>query len=147
MRTTFHTVLVVAATTFLTLTGCRKDPTEPQLVFPTGNYQLSTINGSELPYLYPNTTHTTVDGSFNFVNGGSWELHSRNCEVLPCNESNAQDDHVVGTYTISGTTITFQETSPGSLRFDGDFSTDAARLTLDVDHPRLGPSLRVYRKP
>jgi hypothetical protein len=140
-----HRVFMLVAV-LAVASGCRDNPMEPPLVFPDGEYALVTINGSALPYLYPETTHTTVSGTFRFTDEDSWVLTSRNCEVIPCVEASTQTVTVLGTYSVSGTTITFQETSPGSLRFEGEFTLDATTLTLDINHPRLGRSLRVYHK-
>lgn len=144
-----HSMLRASALTavFLVLAGCSKDSTtEPPLVFPENEYALVTINGSTLPYLYPNSTHTTMGGYFDFTDDDSWVLTSIHCEELPCQGSAIRTTTVLGTYTVSGTTIAFRETSPGNLRFNGEFTMDAQTLTLNVQHPTLGPSLRVYHK-
>jgi hypothetical protein len=108
-------------------------------------YELETVNGEPLPYQYPGTTHTTLWSHIVFdPTTASWKITSQHCTVLPCEGGNILSQEVAGTYARSGSVITFQETRPGSLRFDGLIQDGGRRVLIDIDHPTLGESKRVY---
>lgn len=108
-------------------------------------YALQTVNSEPLPYQYPGTTHTTLWSNIVFdPSTATFDITSQHCQVLPCEGNNVLDQHVSGTYTRSGDIIRFTETRPGSLRFDGEIEAGGDRIIVDIDHPTLGASHRVY---
>lgn len=128
------------------IAGCNRDSSGPGVV-PTGTFTLQSINGQPLPYAYPNGSQTTVSGTFTFESGNRWTQAKQRCLVLPCSGSNITNDGGgVGTYTSSGNTLSFEEIGGLQVKFTGTLSEDGRELTLDIDHPRLGKSLEVYRK-
>jgi hypothetical protein len=127
--------------------GCGGDspvgPADDELAGRT--YVLETVNDAPLPYQYPNTTHTTLWSHMVFDPvTASFRITSQHCRELPCEGGNVRSQEVSGTYTRSGNVIAFRETQPGSLRFDGLMQDGGQRVLVDIDHPELGPSKRVY---
>jgi hypothetical protein len=127
--------------------GCGGDspvgPADDELAGRT--YVLQTVNDSPLPYQYPNTTHTTRWSHIVFnPTTATFRITSEHCRVLPCEGANILLQEVTGTYTRAGNVIEFRETNPGSLRFDGLLQDGGQQVLVDILHPELGPSKRVY---
>jgi hypothetical protein len=130
----------------LVVAGCGGDsvgPADDELAGRT--YELQTVNDQPLPYQYPGTTHTTLWSHIVFdPTTATFRITSQHCQVLPCDADNVLSQEVSGTYTRSGNVISFRETRPGSLRFDGMIEAGGDRVVVDIDHPHLGRNKRVY---
>jgi hypothetical protein len=142
-----RTAWCTALAAVVALGGCGGDspvgPADDELAGRT--YEMQTVNGSPLPYLYPGTTHTTLWSNIVFDPvTASWRMTSQHCRVLPCEGGNILSQEVNGTYSRNGNVIAFRETRPGTLRFDGLIEDGGRRVRVDLVHPELGQSNRVY---
>lgn len=137
-----HLVLMGA----LLFGGCSSDsPLDPADNIIVGrSYDLVTVNEQPLPYLYSHVPHTILWQELVFNTASGWRMVSEHCEELPCEGDAIFEMVVVGTYTVSGNRIDFRETSPGNLRFEGVIHEEGGRLVVDINHPRLLHTTRVY---
>lgn len=115
-------LLVVAC-----LAACGSDSTAPRDV--GGSYTLSTIDGSALPFTVPNSPpHAIISSAFVVLAADKTYTYQASGSLDGVGSGDVADDH--GTYTVSGSTVTFT-----SIKYNG------SRYTANASSTQLTPTV------
>ena len=118
----------VALTVFAIACG-GSDTTTPALPSAVGTWNLSTINGTALPFTVDQTGSSrseVIGGSLSIVAGGSFTFSVTGREIVNGVVSTGSSS-AAGTFTTNGTAITLRSTSNG-VTLSGSFSANSLTL-------------------
>lgn len=142
-------IVIALALAVASLAGCGDNGTGPGAA-EKGTYQLVEVNGSALPVVVH--SEETGDGLIEFrlvqgsvaLDGDRYESLLRNHFVVDDAVLRTDELKDAGSYTISGTTITFKSDTGSIGTFTG--TLEDRTLTVESVHEEYGSILAVYRR-
>jgi ABC-type oligopeptide transport system substrate-binding subunit len=121
--------VVIAAAAVAMLAACGSDSTGPRNTNVAGTYDLSTVDGSSLPYTVPNTGDNTE-----IVQNATITLNADSTYSAIANGTENGESSVViadeGHYSVSGSQVTFTSTVIEGGNYTGNVSGSTLTVTI-----------------
>ena len=122
-------IMVMTSAAVALVAACGSDSTGPSHASVTGTYALSAVNGANLPYTVPNTGEDVE-----IVNDGTITLSADSTYAASATGTlNGSGSTLVtdaGTYSVSGTQVTFTSTAIPGAHYTANVSGSGASQTL-----------------
>jgi ABC-type oligopeptide transport system substrate-binding subunit len=133
--------MAVAAAAVALLAACGSDNTGPKNTNVTGTFDLTAVNGASLPYTVPNTgedVEIVQDGTITLTADSTYAASATG--TLNGSGSTLVTD--AGTYSVSGTQVTFTSTAIPGAHYTGSIagSGTSEALTATIAGAFVGSS-------
>ena len=121
---------MLACAPLVLVLACGDSGTNPSTADISGTYTLQTIGGSPLPYTVQSgtTTVTLTSDVITVGSDGSW-AEAEDFTLVSNGQTSTTSDSDGGTWTRSGTAVTFSSQTTGGTAYTGTYTNDT--LTLD----------------
>jgi ABC-type oligopeptide transport system substrate-binding subunit len=131
----------IAAAAIALLSACGSDSTGPKTANVTGTYSLTQVNGASLPYTVPNTgndVEVVQDGTITLSADSTYTASATG--TFDGSGSTLVTD--AGTYSVSGTQVTFTSTAIPGAQYTGSIagSGTSESLTATIAGAFVGSS-------
>jgi hypothetical protein len=110
------------------LAGCGGSDTSTGPLDVSGNYTLSTIDGSPVPYAVPNSGNIIVNSAIATLNADHSYTFTAAGSVNGVGSPDVASD--AGTYTVSGSTVTLTSTTFGGATYTAAATSTTLTVTI-----------------
>lgn len=130
MSSRLRRAAVLACVPFAFTLACNDNSTNPSTADISGTYSLQSVGGTAIPYTFQSSgsTVTLTSDILTVGSDGTWS-ETVNYQQVANGQTTTNSVNDGGTWTRSGTSVSFYSQTNGIVAYTGTYSTDT--LTLD----------------
>lgn len=135
-----HAIRLFAAALLLPVLAACGDSTGPRTTV-AGTWTLQTVNGTKLPYLFPNVVNQDdankleLSGAVLTIEPGGSLTRDRMVRITLNGQVSSESEMVAGTYTISGSAVTVSYDLDGRPAVNGSWSGNTLTIVEGLWSP------------